>query len=81
MVGLGDLPGGVFESFGFAVSADGSTIVGRGSSNSGTEAFRWTSAGMVGLGDLQGGTFHSQAKGVSGDGSSLSPFVRYLSKR
>lgn len=71
MVGLGDLPGGTFASSAFAVSSDGSVIVGRGSSASGsTEAFRWTSGGgMVGLGDLAGGTFASDAQASSSDGS------------
>ena len=54
----------------FAVSADGSTVVGRGLSTPGFEAFRWTQAGgMVGLGDLPGGPFRSDAFGVSADGS------------
>ena len=45
-------------------------VVGYGNSNSGTEAFRWTSGGgMVGLGDLPGGSFSSHAFGVSSDGS------------
>ena len=66
MVGLGDLPGGIFSSVARGVSADGSVVVGA----SGTEAFRWTSAGgMVGLGDLPGGIFRSDARGVSADGS------------
>ena len=54
-VALGDLAGGGTASIAWGVSADGSTIVGRGSSASGNEAFRWTQAeGMVGLGDLSG---------------------------
>jgi probable HAF family extracellular repeat protein len=62
MVGLGDLDAGLFTSQAFAVSADGSVVVGLGSSASGFEAFRWTSGGgMVGLGDLAGGAFFSQA--------------------
>ncbi len=70
MVGLGDLPGGDFNSFATAVSADGSVIVGYSSSASGPEAFRWTAAeGMVGLGDLPGGEFDSRAFAVSADGS------------
>jgi probable HAF family extracellular repeat protein len=72
MVGLGDLPGGIFSSFAWRVSADGSTIVGESTSASGNEAFRWTSGGgMVGLGDLPGGTFYSVAHDVSGDGSTV----------
>jgi probable HAF family extracellular repeat protein len=68
--GLGDLPGGAFESFARHVSADGSVVVGQGHSALGEEAFRWTSGtGMVGLGDLSGGDFDSFAFGVSGDGS------------
>ncbi len=68
--GLGDLPGGGFISKAYGVSADGSTVVGMGTSVSGTEAFRWTSSGgMVGLGDLSGGGFFSEAYDVSADGS------------
>lgn len=67
---LGDLPGGAEGSSALAVSADGNTVVGLGTSASGVEAFRWTaSEGMVGLGDLAGGQFSSVAYGVSGDGS------------
>lgn len=40
MVGLGDLPGGRFDSFAIGVSADGSVIVGGGNIADGTEAFR-----------------------------------------
>ena len=54
--GLNDLPGGVFDSEARATSADGSVIVGRGTSNRGDEAFRWTpSTGMVGLGAMTSG--------------------------
>ncbi|MCH7603849.1 MAG: HAF repeat/PEP-CTERM domain-containing protein, partial [Planctomycetes bacterium] len=68
--GLGDLPGGSFESLAFAVSADGSVVVGDSISASGFEAFRWTSGGgMISLGDLPGGFFDSSASGVSADGS------------
>ena len=56
LVGLGDLPGGVFFSEAYATSADGSVVVGYSSSAEGFEAFRWTEAtGMVGLGDVSGG--------------------------
>lgn len=67
---LGDLMGSTFSSSAHAVSADGSVIVGSGTSASGTEAFKWTSAGgMIGLGNLTGGTFDSSASGISADGS------------
>jgi probable HAF family extracellular repeat protein len=67
---LGDLPGGVFESYAHGVSNDGAVVVGSARSASGYEAFRWTSAGgMVGLGDLPGGVFESEALGVSSDGA------------
>ena len=70
MVGLGDLPGDIFESIAFGVSADGSVVIGRSRGANGFEAFRWTQAtGMVGLGDLPGGNFGSSASGVSADGS------------
>jgi probable HAF family extracellular repeat protein len=62
----------------FAVSADGSVIVGAGfSSVSGSrrEAFRWTeSDGMVGLGNL--GNFDSVATAVSADGSVIVGYSR-----
>lgn len=67
---LGDLPGGVFDSMGLGISANGLVAVGRGSSASGNEAFRWTQAGgMVGLGDLPGGEFWSQAFRASSNGA------------
>ena len=68
--GLGDLAGGAVSSRAWAISSDGSTIVGESVSASGTQAFRWTQdGGMVGLGDLAGGAFGSVAYGVSADGS------------
>jgi uncharacterized membrane protein len=72
MVGLGDVAGANFLSAAYAVSADGSTVVGYGRGPSGQEASRWTSqGGMVGLGDLAGGIFESVAYGVSADGSTV----------
>jgi probable HAF family extracellular repeat protein len=63
-MGLGDLPGGTFNSYATAVSADGSVVVGTGNTASGTEAFRWTiDNGMVGLGAS------SSASDVSADGA------------
>lgn len=70
--GLGDLPGGVFESRAQGVSADGSVVVGISISASGVEAFRWVENGnpkMVGLGDLPGRTFRSQAWAVNANGA------------
>ena len=53
-----------------AVNADGSVVVGRGTSSNGDEAFRWTEGtGMVALGDLAGGSFYSYANAVNADGS------------
>jgi len=70
MVGLGDLAGGTLNSQAMDISADGLTIVGNGTSGSGSEAFIWDSTnGMQGLGDLAGGTFSSIASAVSADGS------------
>lgn len=67
--GLGDLSGGDFESIASDVSADGSVVVGYGTSASGKEAFRWEDDIMAGLGDLSGGSFESSASSVSADGS------------
>jgi probable HAF family extracellular repeat protein len=50
MIGLGDLPGGRFESGATAVSSDGNVIVGNSHTEDGTLAFRWTeSDGMDAL--------------------------------
>jgi probable HAF family extracellular repeat protein len=69
-LGLGELPGGAFASQAYDVSGDGSVVVGRATSASGSEAFRWTSSGgMVGLGDFIGGAFDSSALGISDNGS------------
>jgi uncharacterized membrane protein len=68
--GLGDLPGGPAFSRPWAISADGSTVVGVSRSVNGDEAFRWNaSTGIVGLGDFPGGGFYSNATDVSADGS------------
>ncbi len=76
--GLGDLPGGLEESFARDVSADGTTVVGVSSSGGqvGGEAFRWTAAGgMEGIGSLApflGPFFEfSEARAISGDGSTI----------
>ncbi len=81
IVGLGDLPGGSFQSAinggaylsNGTVSADGSVVIGSSaSSNGSSEAFRWTKrTGMEGLGDLDGGDFFSQSLHVSDDGSTI----------
>lgn len=63
--GLGDLPGGSFASVAFAVSPDGSSVVGESGSSFGTEAFLWESGMMTGLGDLPGAGFFSTGRGVS----------------
>jgi probable HAF family extracellular repeat protein len=53
MVGLGDLSGGDFSSFAFAVSNDGSVVVGSSTTVSTDAAFIWTSSrGMRNLRDV-----------------------------
>jgi len=65
--GLGDLPGGIFNSQAYGVSANGSVVVGRGNSANGFEASRWTQeTGMVGVGNSP---IMRYAWGVSADGS------------
>ena len=72
---------GAIQSRAEAVSADGTTIVGAASFDSGLiEAFRWTKpvrgeGGMVGLGDLPGGGVGSEALSVSADGSVIVGFA------
>lgn len=70
LTGLGDLTGGPFASYGYAISADGTVVIGESRNAISYEAFRWTQAGgMVGLGDLPGGVFSSLAKATNLDGS------------
>ncbi len=66
---IGDLPGGNHSATPYAVTPDGSVIVGRGFSDNGLEAFRWEAGEMIALGDLPGGEFQSFAFDVSADGS------------
>ena len=69
--GLGDFPGGSFESFSQNVSADGRFIVGNGQTETGAQAFLWTEAsGLTSLGNFAEDSFHeSWASDVSADGS------------
>jgi uncharacterized membrane protein len=82
MVRLGDLPGGLFESFAFDASGDGSIVVGYGTSDTDTEAFLWTSdGGMKRLWDVllsqgidraaDGWTNLTAASGISADGNTI----------
>lgn len=66
---LGNLPGGSINSSASGISADGSVVVGVSGSDSGYQAFRWTSdGGMVGLGYPAGGSA-SSASAISADGN------------
>jgi len=54
--GLGDLAGGGYSSDPWAISADGSAVVGQSNSAQGYETFLWTAdGGMSALGDLSSG--------------------------
>ncbi|MFO0972309.1 MAG: PEP-CTERM sorting domain-containing protein [Phycisphaerae bacterium] len=68
-IGLGDFPGGNFQSEARGVSADGNIIVGYGVVDAGGQGFMWTEAsGMIGLaGDLPPPNSMG-ALGLSGDG-------------
>ena len=69
---MGDLAGGSFESAAYAASANGNVIVGSGTTDAGTEAFRWTNGGsMISLGDLPGGPTDSVARAVSANGTRI----------
>jgi len=71
MVGLGDLPGGQFKSVAYAASVFGGVIVGAGTTDVGTEAFRWSNGAMVSLGDFPGGAVDSVARAVSASGARI----------
>lgn len=70
-VGIGDLPGGEFDSAAVGVSADGRVVIGNSSSAMGREAFRWTAlTGMTTLGQLPSG-LPGFATAISSDGSTI----------
>ena len=69
--GLGDLPGGFFDSDALGMSAVGGVVVGDSNSTRGFEPMRWTaSGGMIGLGNMPGSrSFDGAAFAVSSEGS------------
>jgi len=72
---LGDLPGGDANSTAYAISNDGTTVVGTSNATLGFEAFRWTQiTGMLTLGDLVGGSNQSAGYAVSGTGSVIAGY-------
>jgi probable HAF family extracellular repeat protein len=80
MVGLGDLPGGIFESGASSVSGDGSVIVGYGmyeGGYQGHQGFRWTAARGIEV-VIPDPAFAGQPFGpnaVSADGSTVAGIV------
>jgi len=69
-MGLGDIPGGGFESVALGVSPDGSVAVGLSQSVvARSEGFRWEDGVIEGVGDLPGGILRSQANAASEGGS------------
>jgi len=68
---LGDLEGGGTGSQVLGMSADGSVLVGWGTSGSGLEAARWVGGKATAIGDLPGGAFHSAAAAASADGATI----------
>ncbi|MEL6328135.1 MAG: hypothetical protein AAFR38_00610 [Planctomycetota bacterium] len=67
---LGDLPGGTFDSEALDVTDDGTTVVGRSRTATGTRAFRWTQAqGMRPLvPSLPAGFTSDEATDIDADG-------------
>lgn len=73
-MGLGDLPGGSFESFAENLSADGRFVTGFSATANGSEAFIWSQqTGILGLG-VPAGSDSSTAFGVSNDGGTVVGF-------
>ncbi|MBI5864691.1 MAG: PEP-CTERM sorting domain-containing protein [Planctomycetes bacterium] len=71
MVSLGDFPGNQRNSGAYGVSADGSVVVGFGSSERSRliEGFRWTAeTGLIPLGSVNPAHIYSVASDVSADG-------------
>jgi probable HAF family extracellular repeat protein len=69
IVGIGDLPGGIFESNAHGISSNGRFVIGDSSVDRGREAFIWTvDDGMTGLGSLNPDFPFSTPIGVSDNG-------------
>jgi probable HAF family extracellular repeat protein len=76
---LGDLAGGIVGSRAYAVSADGSVVVGDSYSSAASfgnvEGFRWTeSTGMIGLGFLPTDLLTSSGRSVSANGQYIAGY-------
>ncbi len=71
--GLGDLPGGKFQSRAFAISGDGEFVVGTSTTEDGEEGFRYEvkTKKLVSIGDLPGGSVECHPSSISGDGSTV----------
>ncbi len=71
-LGIGDLPGGIFDSRAYDISPDGSVVVGRSVDTTATASFvaiMWTElGGIVPLGDGGMSVTRSQARAVSNNG-------------
>lgn len=77
-IGLGDLPGGEYFSNAWAISSDGTTVVGGSRTERGREAYQWTpDMGSEGLGYLAEDNVTSFAYGVSSDGSVVVGFAAW----
>ncbi len=85
ILALGDLPGGDYLSIAYSVSADGKTVVGKGSSELGVEAIIWDAqhglrslASMLcddyGLSSALEGWTLSSADGISADGLTITGY-------
>lgn len=79
MVGLGDLPGGAFNSQALGVSGNGSVIIGLSSTNTGEEAMAWDFVNRMrsiqdildGLGVDVSDWELTEARGISADGTTI----------
>ena len=68
ITGLGDLSGGDLGSEARGVSADGSVIVGFGTTAAGSEGVVWSDGVAQSVGDIPGGATDSRLRDVSADG-------------
>lgn len=69
--GMGDLPGGKFQSRAFAISGDGEFVVGTSTTEEGDEGFRYEikTKKLISIGDLPGGVVECHPSSISGDGT------------
>ena len=66
--GIGDVPGGTFDSSVRGISRSGGRLCGYGTGGSGVEGYVWDAGVFTSFGDFAGGSFYSNCGALTEDG-------------